>query len=342
MYSSNALQSCLTCHAMNSLLTIAGGILIVVTMLDFLFTTLSCNGSGILSRMLNRGLARMLVPHGNGMRRWNGVIHLIVNLLFWINLLLIGGFLVYYSQDDMVVQASTKVPADISDRIYFTGFVFSTLGIGDYIPGTALSEYFTAFYSLLGFGVLTTAISFILSVMNATKVKKNLSTYIASMGTNPEELFDFFTTKDDGVYFTSTTDTLVQLINSHTNDHLCYPIVHFFLSDNRTLSAVIQLASLYECTHALRERYAGSIDVMTHLDRLRKSLQLFLGVAYTDGHFSQKEEAHLLGLRHRYFESVLTQPFRKLDHGDGGERFGNILRGAGYEWDSVYQVDQRK
>ncbi|NJB86329.1 hypothetical protein GGR26_002097 [Lewinella marina] len=324
---------------MDSLFFFGGIGIVAIALTDFIYTTLSCNGSGYLSTGLNRLLGKLLVPHSDGMRNWTGVIHLVASLLMWIILLLAGGFLVYLSDDEMVVRAATKVPATASERAYYTAFVFSTLGIGDYAPGNSMGRHVTAVYSLLGFGVLTTAITYILSVTGAVTQKKNLATFISGMGQTPSELLAYFTTDPDGTLFSGRIDDLVNQLNSHLNDHLSYPIVHYFHSNRGAWSAVIQLAALYECLVALRIRYRANPEVLAHADRLERSFAYFLEVAHIPDKLRMEDDGQHVQLRQQWMKEVMETPGYSPPTNENSRALGAVLRQGGYGWADVYSKD---
>ncbi|WP_420461126.1 potassium channel family protein [Neolewinella sp.] len=322
---------------MDLLLTLFGFGLIGLTLTDFFYTTLSCNGSGGMTTLINAGVRQVFHIHTDRGRRWNGAVHLIATLLNWVILLLVAGFLVYAGFDDMVIHSSTQEPATLPQRAYMTGFVFSTLGTGDYIPGSDFSRYFTVVYSILGFGVLTTAITYIINVMSAANRKKNLATYISSMGNTPLELYDYFTTQPDGSFFTERVDDLVELFNTHINNQRCYPIVRFFLSDGLAYSATVQVASLHEATMALRICYRDDAAVTAHLVRMDRVAGHFLELVNTHARHRGEDE-ELLKLRGGWADRV-----PELAHPAGGEveesnvRLGALLSQAGRSWEEVYK-----
>ena len=321
---------------MDFLLTLLGFSLIGLTLTDFFYTTLSSNGSGSITSGVNAGVRQVFRVHTDRGRRWNGVVHLIATQFSWVLLLLLAGFLVYAGFDDMVIHSSTQEPATLPQRAYMTGFVFSTLGTGDYIPGSDFSRYFTVVYSILGFGVLTTAITYIINVMSAANRKKNLATYISSMGNTPLELFDYFTTQPDGSFFTERVDDLVELFNTHINNQRCYPIVRFFLSDGTAYSAIVQAASLHEATMALRIHYRDHSDVMAHLVRMDRVAGHFLELVQThDRHRGEDEQ--LLKLRGQWADRVpqLTRSSGELE--ESKVRLGALLSQAGRSWEEVYK-----
>lgn len=321
---------------MNWIYGVLGALLMIVTVVDFIYTTLSSNGSGKITSWFNSWMGHFLVPPSDWMRVWLGAIHLVYTMLVWISLLLVAGFLVYMTHEDWVVNSSTKVAATLPQRAYVTAFVFSTLGTGDYVPGTNFSRYFTAFYSILGFGVLTTAITYIINVMTAANNKKAFAAYVSSMGHSPMALYDYFTTSDDGSLFADRIDDLIQLLDVYTNNHLCYPIVHYFISDKSHFSASLQLASLHEATYALRIRYRDEAVMMAHLKRVDYVIERFLKIVRTPESFQRDEEVELLQLRNRWSGRVPVLATSHSEVSDNKRRLGALLRQFGYDWEKVY------
>jgi hypothetical protein len=320
---------------MEWIVLIAGFLLLGFVLTDFFFTTLSSNGAAGVSTTVNKVVSRVWPTDSSGGRVWSGAIHLIATLLVWITIVLAAGTLIYASFDDMVLNSSTKIPADLPKRIYVAGFVFSTLGTGDYVPGSDFSRYFSVTYSIIGFGLLTTAITYIINVMNSANDKKSLAAFISSMGDTPLELFDYFTTTPDGKLFTERIDELVSLLNTHIINHLCYPIVHYFLSDFRSTSANVQLASLHEATKAMRFRYRGNDEVMAHLDRVDRAMNRFLDISRVE---IEEEEGigDLPQLRKQWADRVPEMARATDDFSDDKRKVGSLLQQFDRSWEDVY------
>ncbi len=51
----------------------------------------------------------------------------------------------------MVVNGTTGMPAYKTERFYYTAYVLSTLGIGDFVPGNDHSRVITGILSFSGF-----------------------------------------------------------------------------------------------------------------------------------------------------------------------------------------------
>lgn len=317
---------------------IFGGVIITASLLDFLYTTLSFNGSGKLTSSLNLFLQKTIKPAFT--KKWLGLIHLVMNLWLWILLVLLGGFFVFAGSADMVVNAQTKTPATLVERIYYTVFVFSTLGNGDFVPGNNFSMIFTPFYSVIGFGVLTIGISYLLSVTNAALVKKNLATFISSMGQSPSRLYRFFNSNGNAKQFLKRIDDLVQLIDTHANNHLAFPIVHYFLTSDRKRAAAIHLSSLYETTRILRMKFRGNDEIMGELKRVETSIMNFLELS----HRRQYKAAENLDVKKfrkiwKTLEPAYTKETDVKD--DLTPRLSDLLYSQGWQWKDVYMENEK-
>ena len=64
----------------------------------------------------------------------------------------------------------------------FTGYTLSTLGNGDFKPGTSFWRIYTVIISLSGLSILTIAITYLVQVLTAEISKRRLSIYIATLG----------------------------------------------------------------------------------------------------------------------------------------------------------------
>ncbi|NJC24717.1 potassium channel family protein [Neolewinella antarctica] len=321
---------------MDWILTFTGFLLIGSVLFDFLFTTLSGNGAASISTNVNAWIANLYQPRSDNGRRWIGAIQLISTLLAWIILFFIGGLLLFSGFDEMVINSTTKEAANFPERIYFTGYVLSTLGTGDYVPGDNFSRYCTITYAILGFFVLTTAITYIINVMGAANNKKNLAAFISSMGNTPLELYDYFTTTPDAKLFTDRVDNIVTLINTHSSYHICYPIVHYFLSDKEAFSAAAQLASFHEATAAMRITYRDNEEVTAHLERIDRVRGRFLEIArMSEQQLTGNED--LLRLRHKWTSRVPEMAGFANAIDENEKRLGALLQQSGRTWREVYE-----
>ena len=184
---------------METIRIVAGLLVIVITFLDFFHTTLSGNGFGFISEVINRLLNRLIIQNKDrGIFIYSGLTHLLINTMVWLVLLFLGAFIVFTAGDEMVIHEMSGLPANNYERFYFTAYVLSTLGIGDYVPGNETSQVLAGILSFTGFILITIGLTYLLSVVQANLKKKELAFLISTTGKDVEEIYNYFK-KEDGL-----------------------------------------------------------------------------------------------------------------------------------------------
>ena len=223
---------------MNWLTQTIGVGLIIIAAIDIFMTVLyPRTGNSIVSLPLGRGtwhifrwLARWI--KSDRLMAYCGSVVLVVVAIFWIALFIIGFALVVWSMlGDEIVASSGKTPTDFGTAIYYSGFNFTTLGIGDLVPQSTICRLLTILQAGLGFATFTVTLTYLLSVLNAltqrnlfalslhhrTGTKANATELLLSWGIGGE----FDNAKQD---ITSMARDLLQLLESHNS----YPVLHYF------------------------------------------------------------------------------------------------------------------
>lgn len=320
---------------MQILQIVFGLFLILVSFLDFFHTTLSGNGFGWISKSVNFLLNRViLLNQERTIFNYSGLLHLLVTTFVWLLLLFLGAFLVFTSGDEMVISASTYLPADYTERFYYTSYVLSTLGVGDFVPGNETSQVLTGILSFTGFILITTGMTYLLGVVNSVLSKKELAFYISSLGKDVEELYNFFKADEELSPLVNQSSDIRNQILKNASSYLAFPIVNYFLTKNRNYSAVVQIATLYEVLIVLRKDWkVGSIQHSKICGILNAiEYYLHLGVEDSDKHGYNEDKLNTLRSTwkkygHEYHEKS------PLD-----AAFETSLKSAGWDWDDVYEL----
>lgn len=230
-----------------------GLVLVVVVFVDALTTTLSVShGAGAMTRRIT-GLAwkGMLRLHrqdsGSALLGTAGPLLLVGTVLLWVALLWAGWTLVLLSGSPGVVQSSTGAAAGPADVIYYAGFTVFTLGVGDFVATSPVTRVATAVASFTGLFLITLAITYLLSVVSAVVTRRAIAVQIGALGSSPGEIV---AAGWDGHAFSSAweqhlVDLTGQLATS-AEQHLAYPVLHFFHSRSRDTSAPVAVAHLDE------------------------------------------------------------------------------------------------
>ena len=161
---------------MDWLLLLAGVVLILVGILDVFFTVLHYDGFGFLSIRLYRGLFDLVRLVTRPLPRRHRALGLSmaaplmvpVTITVWISLISLGYALIYLfgmrSGDFSFVEGRPEV--SLVEALYFSGTAISTLGFGDITPTGGFYQVLAVSEALIGFGILTLSITYVLGIYN--------------------------------------------------------------------------------------------------------------------------------------------------------------------------------
>jgi hypothetical protein len=226
---------------MNWSLFIASVLLLFTVAYDFFFTVISINGAGLVSSRLSGWISELFLNlnkavKGRKMLNYCGVSIILSLIIWWIGGLWLGFYLLILSDERSVVTASTGIAADVSDKFYYSGYVLSTMGNGDFVPGSPCWQIVIAVFSFSGFIFITTAMTYLISVSSAVIHKRSLSLYINDIMTLNEE------DRINCLY--ENAAKIRNMINRHNQNHFAYPVVHYFFSTDKKTSFSIGLWKL--------------------------------------------------------------------------------------------------
>jgi hypothetical protein len=161
---------------MDWLLLPAGVALILAGILDVFFTVLHYDGFGFISIRLYRRLfdvARLVTRPLPRRHRALGLsmaapLMVPVTITVWIFLVSLGYALIYLHgmlNGDFSLAVGRLEPS-LGDAFYFSGTAISTLGLGDITPIGGPYQALAVSEALIGFGILTLSITYVLGVYN--------------------------------------------------------------------------------------------------------------------------------------------------------------------------------
>lgn len=215
------------------------------------WTTLGTHGGGPVSGptlsmfwKLALGLHKRRKKHR--LLSFAGSALLIILLLLWTGSIWLGWFTIFSADPHSLINAQTHEPASGVARFYFTGYSIATLGNGDYMPSSKLWQIMTALTTLSGLGTVSLEITFLLNVLAAVVEQRTLGAYISDLGAKPLKIIERAWT---GETFDSLSDHLIALtamVQLYSEQHLAYPVLHFFHSETERTSSALRLAGLEE------------------------------------------------------------------------------------------------
>ena len=258
-------------------LLILGIAVLLITIHDFFFTTHSASGAGFISENVSILSDRMIQfcvrYYGRKAYDYHGLFVNLSILFSWLLLIWFGLYMVYSSNPEAITNSSGRA-ADNWERLYFTGYTLSTLGIGNFKPTTPFFELLTSCFSFFGFIFFTSSMTYFLSVSSAVVDKRSLAKSIYNLGDNPESIAKKLLAIDSSYSYQQFLN-LQEMIDRHSVNHQAYPVVHFFSRSEGKDCFTINITRLDEALTILFNSGKGE-NFREELKLLRSSLTNFL------------------------------------------------------------------
>ena len=237
------------------LLFITGTIIYLGIVVDILKTTLSMQGGGWLTtRFSNLFWSILLKISGKDgkskLLAYAGFLLLISIIIIWVSLLTLSFFLLLQSDLDSIVN-SAKIPASALEKLYYAGFVLSTLGIGDFMASNNFWRIITDFYSFTGLILITMSVTYFIPVLTAVIKQRKLGINLSSLGKSPQEIILNAWTGINYDFFKLKLLTLSDALLEHNQNHRAYPVIHYFHNNDQEHAVILQIARLNEAIYII-------------------------------------------------------------------------------------------
>lgn len=323
---------------MTEIFLIVGSFILLFTIHDFFSTTLSASGAGFLSKSVSIVADRIIQLFaricGRKTYEYHGLFVNLAILLSWLLLIWAGLYLVYSSNPEAISNSSGR-PANHWERLYFTGYTLSTLGMGNFKPTTAFFELVTSCFSFFGFIFFTSSMTYFLSVSSAVVKKRTLAKSIHNLGSSPQRIAKKLLAIDAS-YTYQQLQVLQEMVDSHSVSHQAYPVVHFYSRSEGKDSFSLNITKLDEALTFLLDSNRGE-NLREELEILRSSLSNFL--ENIDKNFSRslpqvERSPHSKELP----EGMASRNSQELD--ERRNVLEKLLRSEGFEWRHVGRQDQ--
>jgi Ion channel len=243
---------------MRIVLALIGLAIVSITLFDFIRTTLTLGGAGPITARVNNALWKAMVRRhrSSSSRRYltsAGPTIIVVTVLAWIVLIWGGWTLIFLGAERAVVASTTETSADFWSRVYFAGFSLFTLGLGDYKPQGALWQFATATAAANGFILLTLSVTYIVPVVSAAVQKRTLAAHISFLGETPDEILLRAWTGSGFGSLGQDLTSLSPMIAATGQQHLAYPVLHYFHSGDSRTAIATSVAALDEALTILAD-----------------------------------------------------------------------------------------
>jgi hypothetical protein len=329
------------------ILLLTGIALVLIVMGDFFYTVFIPRGAGLLTGIINVSVSNLfkLVTGNKGTNRlleftWLAI--LLVMLITWVSLMWIGFTLIYNFEFDSILHGQDKIPASFIEKLYFTGYALSTLGIGDYVPQGYIWQILTSFVSLTGFFMMTIGITYLVPVIHNIIEKNILSQNISDLGSSSNAIVIQSFNGDNFHDITEQFTTLSNMILGYSKNHLAYPILHYVHNSHKNENAILNLVSLDEALtifmHHVPESLGPSRIV---LRQMRKSIDSYLSSVKnveSDGESPPLPDFESLGSSlHIKLENTEEHEIKALYNNLKSRRqlLRAVVQHDGWDWDDV-------
>ena len=238
-----------------------GVLLLTIVLVDLIWTTMTLNGPGPISRLFHGRWSRWLLGPGGfirsrGIGRVAGTGVVLAMLLLWMALTWVAWWLIFSSIDGAVVETERGTIAGPADRFYFAGYTLMTLGIGDFRPRGPLWQAASVVAAFDGFALVTLSISYLVPILAAVVEERQLALTIANLGGSADQILVLGW---DGGRFDVLTDRLSELeqpILLASQRLLSYPPLLYFRSNDPRASVFCNLLMLEQVLNLLRDGVA--------------------------------------------------------------------------------------
>ena len=224
----------------NIISRLAGILLITATFVDIYLTVLyPRNGKSILSLPLSkaiwalfRRIAKIMPFQNKRLLSFCGPTIVVAIVIVWVTLYVVGFALFLQPALGTGIQSSSgTTPTDFFTAFYYSGFTFTTLGVGDLIPKNSFYQVLTVIQAAVGFAVFTLALTYLLSVYSALTRRNAFALSLHHrMGGSPSVVQMIIRLKAYGKFegapqeVANMANELMFLLESHH----AYPILHYF------------------------------------------------------------------------------------------------------------------
>jgi hypothetical protein len=159
---------------MEWMIILAGVLVLSLGILDVFFTVLHYDGFGFLSSRLYNSIFNLVRILTRPLpRRWQALgrsmaapLMVPVTITVWISLVALGYALIYYAgmSAETFLFSSGRLAPSFMEALYFSGVSIATLGLGDVTPLSSIYQAISVSEALVGFGILTLSISYVIGV----------------------------------------------------------------------------------------------------------------------------------------------------------------------------------
>lgn len=211
-----------------------GTFLLIVAIIDLLWTTLWADGSaGPLSSRLTTWTwsgFRALSSQRPRLLSLAGPFVLMLTLVMWVGLIWAGWTFVFAGGENALIDTRDNGPISWSERVYFVAYTLFTMGNGDFTPRGGTWQIATSLMTASGMLFVTMSVSYILSVIGAVVTKRSFASTVTGIGKQSEAFVKDGWNGENFHELDLPLDTLSSQVSRLAKQHKAYPILHYYHS----------------------------------------------------------------------------------------------------------------
>ncbi|WP_404384370.1 ion channel [Caenispirillum salinarum] len=262
---------------------VIGVVLVLVVNVDFMWTTVSMGGAGLIANGGARASGRLLSRTMKG-KLVHAVGPLVLTILFtwWIGGLWLGWTLVFNAEPGAVVASQSGEAADVWEVAYFAGFSLSTLGVGDFVAAKDGWRLVAILAALNGLSLITLGITYIVSILQTLVQQHAVAREIQTYGRTADELVLWGWTGSDFSRLSQALGSMPQsLLSMEAKEH-AFPIAWEYLPGDRRAAIGCSVALLEDALTLIACTRGGDSLLATDLRPVDRALDQY--VRNTTGH----------------------------------------------------------
>lgn len=281
---------------MSYLFLLIGILLFVGVVWDILKTTLSLQGGGWFTgryaHFFWNSILKLSGRNGHSKLLGEaGYLLLVSIILIWVLSLYSSFVFLLLSSPDSIINSSTKVPADLWEKIYYGGYVLSTLGNGDFIASTNLWRLVTNLYALTGLILITMSITYFVPVLSAIIKQRKLGINLSTLGNSPQQILLNAWNGENFDFLINQLQSLSSDILEYNQNHRAYPVIHYFHISKKKYTIILGLARLNEAVFILQTGLNSNYIIpQNKLASITAALNNYVEVITDVSHLKIKDE----------------------------------------------------
>lgn len=259
---------------------VAGITVVILTLVDALWTVLWVDGAGgpFTSRTtsLTWRMVRRIGTQRHRLTSVTGPLILTGTVVGWVLALWVGWVLVFAADPQSLLspQGST---ASWNGRIWFVAYTMFAAGNGDFSPASGLWQILGSLVNGTGFFLITLSVTYLLSVISAVVDKRAFASSVHALGRTPSAMV---LAGWNGHDLRSLDRQLAQLstqLSRLTEQYLSYPVLQYYHAARAEKSPALAVAMLDDALLLLHVGVAPEARPSpADLAALRSTVETFL------------------------------------------------------------------